>query len=216
MRVGVFGTGSVGQTIGTKLAALGHQVMMGSRALDNPDAADWASSVGERASTGTFAEAGRHGELLVNCTAGTASVAVLASVDGGDLEGKVLLDLANPLDHSQGFPPRLSVCNDDSLAEQLQRAHPNLRVVKSLNTMTAAVMVEPSRVPGAHVVFVSGNDPPAKAEVTALLHSFGWPASSVVDLGDITTARGTEMFLPLWVRLYGSLGTGDFNIAIAR
>jgi predicted dinucleotide-binding enzyme len=124
--------------------------------------------------------------------------------------------LANPLDFSQGFPPSLTVCNTDSLAEQIQRAHPNIRVVKTLNTMTASVMVNPSLVPGEHNVFLSGNDADAKATASEVLGWFGWKSANIIDVGDITTARGTEMLLPIWVRLYGALGNPNFNFHIAR
>jgi hypothetical protein len=218
MRIGVLGTGMVGETIATKLVQLGHEVRMGARDAANAKATAWAAARGEvggRASHGTFADAAGFGELLFNCTAGTASLDALALAGAGNLGAKVLIDLANPLDFSRGFPPTLAVCNDDSLGERIQRAYPELRVVKTLNTVNCLVMGDPSRVPGEHDVFVSGNDAGAKAQVGAILRDwFGW--RHVVDLGDITTARGTEMYLPLWVRLYRALGTGDINLHVAR
>lgn len=216
MKVGVFGTGAVGKVIGRRLVSLGHEVFMGSRTADNPDAAAWVQQAGAQAHHGTFNDAARFGELLFNCTAGTASLEAIGTIEREHLAGKVLVDVANPLDFSEGFPPSLAVCNRDSLAEQIQRAHPDLRVVKSLNTMNSHIMVEPTRLDGDHNVFVSGNDPEAKATAAGLLQEFGWPPPAIVDLGDITTARGTEMFLPLWLRLYGRLGTFDFNIGIVR
>src|SRR5688500_13631831 len=216
MRVGVLGTGAVGKAIASKLVELGHEVTMGSRAADNPEALAWANAAGEQARAGTFAHAGANGELLFNCTAGDASLAAIGSVERSDLQGKVLVDVANPLDFSQGFPPTLSVSNTTSLAELIQRDYPELRVVKALNTMNNQVMVDPSRIGGESVVFMSGDDADAKREVVSLLGEFGWPEPSILDLGDITTARGPEMFLPLWVRILGALGTGDFNIAIVR
>jgi 8-hydroxy-5-deazaflavin:NADPH oxidoreductase len=123
--------------------------------------------------------------------------------------------VANPLDFSQGYPPHLTVSNTDSLAEQIQRALPETFVVKSLNTVNAAVMMDPSRVPGRHTVFVSGNDKHAKGRVSDLLRSLGW--QSIIDLGDISSARAAEQLLPLWVRLYTALGnTADFNIAVMK
>jgi 8-hydroxy-5-deazaflavin:NADPH oxidoreductase len=215
MRIGVLGTGMVGETIATKLVQLGHDARMGARDSANARAAAWTAAQGERASHGTFADAAGFGELLFNCTAGTASLDALALAGAANLGAKVLIDLANPLDFSRGFPPTLAVCNADSLGEQIQRAYPELRVVKTLNTVNALVMVDPSRVPGDHDVFVSGNDGGAKAQVTGILRDwFGW--RHVVDLGDITTARGTEMYLPLWLRLYRALGTGDLNVHVAR
>jgi hypothetical protein len=214
MRIGVLGTGTVGATIGTKLVQLGHDVRMGARDATNARAAAWAAPLGARASHGTFADAAAFGELLFNCTAGTGSLAALESAGRDALGAKVLVDVANPLDFSKGFPPSLAVCNTDSLGEQIQRAFPELRVVKALNTMNALVMVDPSRVPGDHDAFLCGNDADARAQVTAILRDwFGW--RHVHDLGDITAARGTEMVLPIWLRLYGALKTGDFNFHVA-
>ncbi|MFN2557368.1 MAG: NADPH-dependent F420 reductase [Nitriliruptorales bacterium] len=216
MEVGVLGTGAVGKVIGRRLVSLGHEVFMGSRRAGNPDAVAWAQQAGERAHQGTFDNAARFGDVLFNCTAGAASLEAIDSIHPEHLAGKVLVDVANPLDFSRGFPPSLKVSNTDSLGEQIQRAHPDLRVVKSLNTVNAGIMVDPARLQGHHNVFVSGNDPDAKAVVAALLQEFGWPPPSIIDLGDITTARGTEMFLALWLRLYGVLGTGEFNIGIVH
>jgi len=216
MKVGVLGTGMVGRAIATKLVAVGHETMMGSRTPDNEAASAWVAETGATASHGTFADAAAFGALVVNCTAGSASIDALALAGAEALTGKVVLDLANPLDHSAGFPPTLFVSNTDSLGERIQRAFPDAKVVKSLNTMNCDVMVAPTLVPGDHVVFVSGDDAGAKAEVTSLLESFGWPPDRVVDLGGIETARGPVQYLPLWLRLYGGFGTGTFNIAIAR
>ncbi|WP_245721969.1 NADPH-dependent F420 reductase [Nocardia crassostreae] len=127
----------------------------------------------------------------------------------------MLIDISNPLDFSHGFPPRLAVCNDDSIGEQIQRAFPDALVVKTLNTVTADVMAHPAKVgDGDHTVFVSGNDPGAKSTVTQLLRDFGW--RDIVDVGDITTARGVEMLLPMWVRLMGAIGTQQFNYKLVR
>ena len=198
MRIGVLGTGVVGTTIAAKLRELSHDVLIGSRSASD-DALP-------------FANAAAHGELVFNCTSGVASLEALGAAGEENLSGKVLVDVANPLDFSQGMPPRLSVCNDDSLGEQIQRAFPTAKVVKALNTMNAAIMVDPARVPGAHDVFVCGNEGDAKAQVAELLQSFGWPAERIVDLGDITAARGQEMYLPLWLRLMGAVGQPNFNI----
>jgi 8-hydroxy-5-deazaflavin:NADPH oxidoreductase len=216
MDIGVLGTGIVGRTIATRLVGLGHQVVMGSRTPDNADAAEWVAEIGTGASQGTFADAGDAGEVVFNCTAGVGSLDALASIGAEHLAGKLLVDISVPLDHSGGFPPSLFVCNTDSLGEQIQRAFPHALVVKTLNTMNCAVMVDPASVPGDHSVFVSGNDDGAKAHVRELLGSFGWAEDQIIDLGDITTSRGTEMYLPLWIRLYGALGTGSFNIKVMR
>ena len=212
MKIGVLGTGAVGQTLGTKFVAMGHDVMMGARAADNEKVLDFARRTGGKA--GTFADAAAHGELVFNCTRGDTAVATLTACRAA-LAGKVLADISNPLDFSKGFPPSLFVSNTDSLAEQIQRAIPDTHVVKTLNTVNAGVMVDPARVPGHHSVFVSGNGQHAKGKVRDLLRALGW--SSIIDLGDITSARAAEQLLPLWVRLFAALGnTPDFNIAVMK
>jgi len=216
MRIGVLGTGMVGSTIASKLCALGHEVTMGSRSAGSEAARAWAESAGPQASEGTFADAAEFGELVFNCTAGVHSLDALAAAGAVNLAGKVLVDVANPLDFSQGMSPTLNVCNTDSLGEQIQRAFPEAKVVKALNTMNCLVMVDPGRVPGEHDVFVAGDDAEAKAQVRELLESFGWPAARIVDLGEIVAARGTEMYLLFWLRLRGVVQSGDFNIRLVR
>ncbi|GAA0643555.1 NAD(P)-binding domain-containing protein [Kutzneria viridogrisea] len=215
MRIAVLGTGMVGQAVGGKLAELGHQVRMGSRRADNPGALEWAAAVGNGASVGTFADAAEFGEIVVNATGGAVAMDVLRAAGARALAGKVLLDIANPLDFG-GDAVSLSVVNTDSLGEQVQREFPEARVVKGLNTLNASVMVEPGRVPGEHNLFVCGNEAEAKKIVVELLVSFGWAAESIIDLGDITAARGTEMLLPLWLRLMGTFGHADFNFQVQR
>lgn len=214
MKIGVFGTGDVGKAIATRLVGLGHEVRMGSRTRGNESASAWAGENGERASEGTFADAAAFGELLFNCTKGEHTLAVLEQAGAGALAGKVLVDVSNPLDFGKGFPPSLTVCNDDSLGEQIQRAYPDVKVVKALNTMWNGLMVNPRMLEDSHHTFVSGNDADAKGAVRGLLESFGWRQSEIVDLGDITTARGTEMYLPLWVRIYGATQNGAFNMKL--
>ena len=215
MKVGVLGSGMVGSTIATKLVSLGHEVEMGSRDAANEKARAWVASAGRGASQGTFADAAAFGEIVFNCTAGLGSLDALKSAGAGALRGKVLVDIANPLDFSKGMPPTLFVSNDDSLGETIQRTFPETKVVKALNTVSANVMVNPGRVPGDHDIFVCGNDAGAKAQVVRLLKDeFGW--KNVNDLGDITAARGTESYLHLWLRLYGALQTADFNIHVVR
>ncbi len=216
MRIGVLGTGMVGKTIATRLVGRGNEVMMGSRTSDNEQAAGWVAATGSGARQGNFADAAGFGEVLFNCTAGAGSLEALRSAGAGSLAGKVLIDVANPLDFSQGMPPSLLVCNTDSLGEQIQRTFPDTRVVKALNTMNCEVMAAPARVPGEHDVFVAGNDEPAKAQVRELLQSFGWPDERIIDLGDITAARATEMYVGLWLRLWGALQTADFNIRVVK
>jgi predicted dinucleotide-binding enzyme len=216
VRIGVLGTGTVGHTLATKLVELGHDVRMGARDVANEKARDWAASAGEGASQGTFADAAGHGEVVFNCTAGAVSLDALELAGDDALRGKVLVDVANALDSSRGMPLTLTVCNTDSLAEQIQRRFPDARVVKSLNTVNASVMVDPSRVPGEHDIFVCGNDDDAKAQVKQLLESFGWPRDRIVDLGGIEGARATEMYLPLWIRLWQTFGTPHVNVHVAR
>lgn len=211
MKIGVLGTGVVGQAIGGKLVELGHDVMMGARSADNEKVVGFATRTGGKA--GRFADAAGHGDIVFNCLRGDAAVDVLTAVSAR-LEGKILVDISNPLDFSKGMPPALSISNTDSLGEVIQRGLPGTRVVKTLNTVTASVMVDPALVPGPHAVFVSGNDKPAKGRVMDILRSFGW--REIIDLGDISSARGPEQFLPLWLRLWGALGTGEFNIAVMK
>jgi predicted dinucleotide-binding enzyme len=214
MRIGVLGTGIVGRTLASKLVSLGHEVMMGSRQAGNEAAAAWSKESGQLADDGNFAEAAGFGELVVNATSGAASLDALVSAEAENLGGKVLLDVANPLDFSAGMPPTLTVCNTDSLAEQIQRTFPDARVVKSLNTINADVMVEPGIVPGSHTLFIAGDDADAKATVKGILVDFGWPAEDVMDLGGIQAARGMEMYLPLWLGLYGATGTSHLNVKV--
>ncbi|HXV04844.1 MAG TPA: NAD(P)-binding domain-containing protein [Solirubrobacterales bacterium] len=216
MRIGVLGTGTVGRTIATKLVELGHEVTMGSRSAENEAMREWVDSTGGAAAGGTFADAASTAELIFNCTAGEASLDALAAAGADNLAGKVLVDVANPLDFSQGMPPTLSVCNDESLGERILAAFPDAKVVKALNTLAARVMTDPGRVPGEHNLFICGNDEGAKSAVVDLLESFGWPREAILDLGDISAARGTEMYLPLWLRLMRSLGTPDFNIGVHK
>ena len=215
MRIGILGTGVVGKTLGAKLTKLGHDVRMGSRSAGGEKARAWIKEAGGKSSEGTFADASAHAEIVFNCTSGMASLEALRAAGAKNLEGKTLIDVANPLDFSKGMPPTLSVCNTDSLGEQIQRAFPTAHVVKSLNTVSANVMVNPSIIPGVHDMFVSGNDAKAKAQVIDLLKTgFGW--KEVMDLGDITGARAQEMYLALWLRLFTKFQTPNVNIRVAR
>jgi 8-hydroxy-5-deazaflavin:NADPH oxidoreductase len=215
MQIGILGTGMVGIELGRKLCSLGHHVMMGSRTADNSKALQWAAANQPAATTGTFAQAAAFGEVIFNCTSGTGSLDALRLASAEHLADKILIDVSNPLDFSKGMPPMLSVCNTDSLGEQIQREFPAARVVKALNTVTSPLMTNPALVPGDHALFICGNDAEAKAEVTQWLEEwFGWPARNVIDLGDITNARGAEMLLPLWIRLMVRYGTPMFNFQI--
>ncbi len=227
MKIAVLGTGMVGRALAGRLAQLGHDVVIGTRDVDqtmarsesdamgNPPYAAWQKD-NPAVRLVAFAEAGAHGELLVNATAGGGSLQALEAAGAATLTGRVIVDVANPLDFSQGMPPILSVANTDSLGEQIQRAFPEARVVKTLNTMNAHVMVDPGRVPGRHDVFLAGDEAAAKETVKGLLQRFGWPEEAIVDLGGIRAARGTEMYLPLWFSLWNAVGSGDFNIQVVR
>jgi predicted dinucleotide-binding enzyme len=216
MKIAVLGTGMVGESIGSKLVELGHSVMMGSRTADNEKAAAFvAKHPGDKASAGTFADAAAYGELVFNCTLGMASLEAIKNAGYKNLKGKILVDIANPLDFSKGMPPSLSICNTESLAEQIQAAFPEVKVVKTLNTMNCNIMIYPRLInSGDHNVFLSGNDAEAKIQVFKILKSFGWAETNIIDLGDIRSARGPEMYLPFWVNIYMSTGNGAFNIKI--
>ena len=216
MRIAVLGTGAVGAAIASKLVAVGHEVTMGSRTAANERAGQWAAAAGPGAAHGTFAEAAAWAELVFNCTGGEVSLDALRAAGAANLAGKVLVDVSNGLDFSQGRPPALTVCNTTSVGEQIQEAFPDTRVVKALTTVNHVVMVDPGRLAGPHNVFMCGDDPAAKADVVDLLASFGWPREAVIDLGGIAAARGPEMYVPLWLRLMGAVGGAEFNIAVVR
>ena len=217
MKIAVLGTGMVGESIGSKLVSLGHQVMMGSRIAGNEKAKNWVTTAGSNASSGSFSDAAKFGELVFNCTKGEHSVEVLKQAGITNLKNKIVVDISNPLDFSKGMPPTLSICNDNSLAEEIQKAFPLSKVVKALNTMWCGLMVNPNLLNNSdHDTFIAGNDANAKEWVKELLKSFGWNESNIIDLGDITSARATEMYLALWVRVLGSINTGTFNIKIVH
>lgn len=224
MKTAVFGTGIVGQVIANRLASLGHEVAIGTRdvnntlartekdAYGNPPFGEWYKQNKNSVRLGTYSEAASSAEIIFNCTMGQGSVDALKQA--GKLKGKILVDISNPLDFSRGMPPFLSPGNTDSLGELIQRTFPDVKVVKTLNTMNCFLMVNPDALPGDHNVFVSGNDDSAKTQVKEILKSFGWKESNILDLGDITTARGTEQLLPIWIRLYTTLQNPMFNFKI--
>jgi predicted dinucleotide-binding enzyme len=226
MKIGIIGTGVVAQTLGAKLIELGHDVVVGTRDPSKLDdkkmmagtLREWLAAVskgGKKGKVATFQEAAAHGELLINATHGQASVEALKLAEADKVGGKVLIDVANLLDFSKGMPPGALASQTNCLAENIQTAFPNLKVVKSLNTVGAPVMVAPQALAGGeHTVFVSGNDAPAKAAVAELLKSFGW--KDVLDLGDISSARGPEMYMAMWIRLWGATGTGMINVKVVR
>ncbi|UZR97295.1 NADPH-dependent F420 reductase [Chondrinema litorale] len=224
MKIAVLGTGIVGKTIAEKLNTLGHEVVIGTREVektlanknDEKSFAYWYESH-KNIGLQTFKDAAAFAESVIfNCTSGMLSIKILQQAEADSLGDKILIDVANPLDFSNGMPPTLNPGNSDSLAEQIQRAFPNLKVVKTLNTMSSFLMVKPSLVQGDHSIFVSGNDDAAKEAVKEILNSFGWKQKNILDLGDISTARGVEMLLPVWMKLWDNLGTVEFNFHIQQ
>lgn len=217
MKIAVLGTGMVGDTIGSKLVELGHEVKMGSRSADNEKARVFVAKHQKRASAGTFAEAAAFGEILFNCTAGAASVEALKMAGEANINGKIIVDIANPLDFSNGAPPSLipSLSNTHSLGEAIQKTFPSAKVVKTLNTMWCGLMVNPAMINnGDHTNFICGNDEAAKKKIKDLLNEFGWKNENLLDLGDISAARGTESILPVWLRIWGATQNGAFNFKI--
>lgn len=228
MNIGILGTGGVARAISAKLVSLGHSVMLGTRNAEetmsrtkgdnmgNISFSEWIK-LNSAIKVGSFAEAGAFGELLVNATTGSGSLPALAAAGENNLNGKILIDISNPLDFSKGFPPSLSISNTDSLGEQIQRAYPKLLVVKALNTLSSPLMVNPSLVNhGDHTLPICGNDAEAKKKVVTLLNTFGWKSENILDLGDITNARGTEGFLLLWIRMFGAFQTPMFQMKIVK
>jgi len=218
MKIGILGTGMVGNALGTKLVQGGNLVTMGSRSAKNESAQKWAAPLGDRARTATFSDAAAFGEIVINCTGGAHSMEALGTIDAESLLGKILIDVSNPLQQAEDGSMIMSFCNTDSLGERIQKAFPNTRVVKALNTVNCEVMVNPSLVPGDHNLFICGNDAAAKEEVISLLASwFSWKPENIVDLGDITGARGMEMLMPFWLRLFqGVIRHPHFNYQIVR
>ncbi len=227
MRIAIFGTGMVGRALAGRLTEVGHEVTVGTRdpvatlartdagPMGSPPFATWHA---ERSDIQVLAysDAATRADVVVNATSGTGSMEAFSAAGAENLRGTVIVDVANPLDFSGGFPPTLSVANTDSLAEQIQRAFGSARVVKTLNTVTSAVMVEPSRVPGEHQIFLAGDDEAAKTTARDLLRAMGWAEQQIMDLGGLRAARATEMYLPLWLALMQALGTAEFNINVVR
>jgi predicted dinucleotide-binding enzyme len=198
MRIGVLGSGQVGGGIARKLAALGHDVMMGSR--NAPAKADEFPGM----KLGSAPEAAAHGELVVNALPGETSLRVLGQCE---IDGKILIDIANyDISVDQPIPT--------PLGEAIQKAHPGARVVKALNSVSAHLMVDPGNLQQRHTVFIASNDEAAKREVTKLLESFGW--TDILDLGDLGACRAMEQLIPLWMRLEEKLGGPQFNLAVVR
>ncbi|MCU0295642.1 MAG: NAD(P)-binding domain-containing protein [Candidatus Nanopelagicales bacterium] len=212
MEIAILGTGTVGRTLARALSGLGHQVQVGTRDVTVTQAREPAAYEG--LSLLAYSDAAAGAELVINATAGTASMAALQAAGEQNLAGRTLLDVSNALDFSGGFPPSLFVKDTDSLGEQIQRAFPEAHVVKTLNTMNAEVMVNPGLLATPTAVFLSGDHAGAKQQARTLLEGFGW--EHIIDLGGITTARGVEMMLPMWLNLMSALGSATFNWAVVE
>ncbi|WOQ17859.1 NADPH-dependent F420 reductase [Raineyella sp. W15-4] len=225
MDIAVLGTGRVGRALAAGLHELGHTVVVGTRdpaatlartapdSMGTPPFSAWQAAHPDIA-LASFADAAAGADLVVNASNGAATLDVLTLAGAANLAGKVLLDVSNPLDFTHGYPPTLFVKDTDSLGETIQRAFPQARVVKTLNTITADLMVDPRLLGASVTVFVSGDDAEAKATVVALLTAFGH--DDVIDLGGIETARGPEMMLPVWLSLASTLGTTRFDFKVVR
>jgi 8-hydroxy-5-deazaflavin:NADPH oxidoreductase len=212
MKIGILGTGMVGETLGKKFVELGHQVKMGSRTANNESAAKWVQATGPNASQGTFGDAATFGEIVFICLKGAVFLDVAKTLNATALAGKVVVDVSNPLEFSGGVMS-LSICNTNSLGEEVQTVLPSAKVVKTLNIVNCDVMVDPAK--GGHpTMLVCGNDSEAKKQVTAFLKTMGW--RDILDLGDIPKSRGTEMLLPLWLNLFGLFGSPHFGFKVVR
>lgn len=227
-KIAILGTGSVGQTIAPKFITLGYEVMVGTRNVSkklaatekdsygNPPFSEWYAG-NKKVKLGTFREAAAFGEIILNATNGANSINALKMTDVNNMNGKILIDIGNPLDFSKGMPPSLlpELSNTNSLGEEIQKTFPDIKVVKALNTMWCGLMLNPEMINGGdHNIFLCGNDTDAKGKVKEILKSFGWSDKNILDLGDISSARGTEMYLPLWLRIFGAMNRGAFNIKI--
>jgi predicted dinucleotide-binding enzyme len=227
MKIAIIGTGMVGRALAGRLTGLGHEVVLGTRDVDATIASTETGALGTPPYSGwqaehedvrllSFSDAGAYGEVVINATAGAASLTALEATGAHNLAGKLLIDLAIPLDLSEGMPPKLMVASTDSLGEQIQRAFPDAHVVKTLHTVFVEVMIDPGRVPGEHTIFVAGESADAKRRAKGILNEFGWPAERIIDLGGIKSARSTEMYAQLYFNLVGVFGTFDFNIQVTR
>ena len=228
MKIAIIGTGGVGQAFATKLNSLGHEVMIGTRDVKekmasiakdgygNPPFSEWHSA-NKSVKLGSFAEAAAFAEIILNVTQGGSSINAIKLAGAENLKGKIVIDIANPLDFSKGMPPSLlpELSNTNSLGEEIQKTFPDTKVVKTLNTMWSGLMVNPNLIAGGdHTAFICGNDAEAKSKVKSLLNEFGWKNNNILDLGDISSARGTEAILPIWLRIWGATQNGAFNFKV--
>src|SRR5215469_6994709 len=214
MKIGILGTGMVGEALGTKFVQLGHQVKMGSRTANNDSATKWAAKNGASASTGTFADAAAFSEVAFLCLKGDVEMDVVRGVGPGPFGNKIIVDVSNPLDFSRGMPPSLSICNTNSLGEEVQKALPSAKVVKALNIVNCEIMVDPGKAGEQPTMMICGNDAGAKTKIGELLRNMGW--RDIIDIGDITKSRGTEMLLPIWLNLMQTFGHPNFGFKVVR
>lgn len=220
MKIGILGTGSVGRTIGTAFIEKGHEVMLGSRSTTNEKAMSWVEANGVHARHGSFQETVEFAELICICLNGAFAVDVLQQAGPANFIDKIVIDVTNPLDFSNGMPPSLlsQYSNTWSLGEEIQQQLPGAKVVKALNTVTANLMVNAQLVNNAHHhLFICGNDVAAKNAVRELLaHNFHWKPEYILDFGSIQSARLTEGIVPFWVGAMQVLGTPMFNYLIVK
>lgn len=225
MKIAILGTGGVGKAFAIRLSELGHDVTIGTRDVTNTLSKEGDNSFKKflaenpKIRLADFATAAAFGELVLNVTKGANTLDVIKSAGASNLEGKVLIDISNPLDFSKGMPPSLipELCNTNSLGEEIQKLLPKTKVVKTLNTMWNGLMINPSLIAnGDHINYLCGNDADAKKKVISFLNELGWKNESLLDLGDITAARATEATLPIWLRVYGAKQSGAFNFKIVN
>jgi len=230
MKIAIIGTGSVGRTLASRLTELDHDIMIGTRNVSdkmssteqdsygNPPFSEWLKT-NNKVKLATFSEAAYFGELIINATHGSSSVKALILAGAKNLAGKIIIDIANPLDFSNGMPPSLlpGLNNTNSLGEEIQKTFPDAFVVKTLNTMWCGLMVNPGMIGGGdHINFISGNNTKSKTKVMNLLSQLGWKDENVIDLGDITASRATESLLPIWLRVMGVTKSGAFNFKLVK
>jgi hypothetical protein len=226
-KIGILGTGMVGQTIAGRLADLGYEVTIGTRDVAKTEANRERSPMGgapfsdwhkqhQNVKLEIFSGAAKSGEIIFVCTNGGATLEALGRANPDNFKGKTVVDISNPLDFSKGMPPSLvpRFANTNSLGEEVQKALPQANVVKSLNIVNCEVMVNAKKTGGEPTMFVAGNNAAAKAEVSGILKQFGW--TDIIDLGDIAGARGMEMMLPVWLRTWGAIKNGYFGFKIVR
>jgi predicted dinucleotide-binding enzyme len=211
MKVGIIGSGTVAQAVGDGFIKRGDEVMLSSRSPEKLD--EWVENAGDKASAGTMEKAAKFGELLVTAVSGTSVEEAIESAGPGSFDGKVVIDVTNPLDHEGDGLPSLAYRGDDSGGERIQKAAPDAKVVKTLNIVNSGQMVDPE-IPGEPTMFVAGEDEAAKQAVTGILEDFGW--KDVVDIGGIDASREMESLCILWCRYAIPNQAWDAGFALLR